>query len=727
MRIPALIQLSVLLPVLSLAQSTNVSTVLYNNVKKADLFYDHFAYRNALEIYLHVNEKNNQNFRVRERIADCYFKLHDPVSAESWFSALAKEEALSTEGKFEYAEALSMNGRYEESKFWFSQYLKDKPSDSLAIDKLQFLNDLKFYTDKEGRFLIAPINNINTIHSDYGAHLFRRGIVFASSRDADQMIKHKPADGVNEDESLLNLFYAIPEIKEGGNEPKHFHQNRLKTAFHEGPMTFYDNYKKGAFTQSNVDNSKSVTDENGQVHLQIYFAEVGSLGELKNITPFEHNHDGYSNAHPSFSSDGKTMYFSSTRNMLYGASDIFYSEWENGHWTTPASVGKKINTREDESFPFLANDSTLFFSSNGHGTLGGLDMYVSYKRKGEFTRPINLGYPANTRYDDFSFVSDSTGRVGYIASNRPGGKGLDDIYQFVSNFYTLIGTVRELSTEQPVLPNTFIRVVNGNGDVMDTVTSNENGIFRLDLPFDQDYIITGKKEGYENLEGLKFSTKGKPYGVDSIMLPMWKHNLFAKGKIFNNESQSTLKGATVRLKNLTDGTQDSVVVDETGEYSFLTVPNHQYEIEVHKDGFIPSGFKLNTKDLYEGNLLNDIVLEEVYIEKDVILFDFNESVIKDEAKKQLIRIVRTLRKFPATTLNIGAHADSRGTVENNLTLSKRRADATVDYFISHGISKKRITAIGFGEELILNRCSDGVECPEEEHSMNRRAEIKIQK
>src|SRR5687768_11210587 len=111
MRIPAFIQLSILLPILSFAQSTNVSTVLYSNVKKADLFYDHFAYRNALEIYLHVNEKNNQNFRVRERIADCYFKLHDPLSAESWFGALAKEEAISIEGKFEYAEALSMNGR----------------------------------------------------------------------------------------------------------------------------------------------------------------------------------------------------------------------------------------------------------------------------------------------------------------------------------------------------------------------------------------------------------------------------------------------------------------------------------------------------------------------------------------------------------------------------------------------------------------------------------------
>ena len=728
MKHSALLFLILLISSQCLSQSTNISTFFYNNVKKADHFYDHFAYRNALEIYLHINEKDKSNLYVRERIADCYFRLHDPVSSEMWFNDLIQEENLKTGLKLEYARVLSMNGRYDQSKYWFQQYLMENPKDSMAIEKLQFLNDMKLFSQKEDRFIVSGVNNINTSHSDYGAHYFHKGIVFASSKDEDKMIKHKPADAVHPDESLLNLYYAVPELEGEGKEPQHFHETHLKTAFHEGPMAFYDNYSRGAFTQSNIDNGKGVRDITGQVTLQIYFRRhVAHLGYLQNIRPFEHNYSGFSNAHPTFSEDGKQMYFSSTRNAGYGGSDIYYSEFVDEHWTYPVNVGPHLNTRDDESFPFLINDSTLYFSSNGHGSFGGLDIYVCYKNNGKFSRPVNIGPPANTRFDDFSFTADSTGRVGFLASNRPGGAGLDDIYHFVAKYYALVGTVRELSTEQPIIPNTLITVRNGNGDVIDTVTTNESGMFRLDLPFDQDFIITGEKEGYETLEGLEFSTKGKPFGVDSIMLPLWKHRLYAKGKIYDSETEKPLKDATVFLKNNTNGKIDSMKVGDDGGYSFLTIPNRSYEIIVKKDGYIPGGFKLNTKDIYEGELLNDVVLEPVYLEKDIVSFDYNEWAITADAQKQLSKLLRALRRQPSTTLFVGAHADARGSNEYNLELSEKRADAVVQYMVRHGISRRRIEAVGFGEELILNRCSNGVECPDEEHSRNRRAEIKVQK
>jgi outer membrane protein OmpA-like peptidoglycan-associated protein len=171
---------------------------------------------------------------------------------------------------------------------------------------------------------------------------------------------------------------------------------------------------------------------------------------------------------------------------------------------------------------------------------------------------------------------------------------------------------------------------------------------------------------------------------------------------------------------------DSMIVDEKGEYNFLVRPNKQYELIASKPGFISTGFKLDSKNLYEGDLLNDVVLEEVYIEKEVVLFDYNKSTVSEQSMAQMKRVVRTLKRDPSATLNIGAHADSRGSNETNKRISERRAAAAVDYFVKQGISRKRIEAVGFGEELILNRCSDGVICPEEEHSMNRRAEIKVQ-
>jgi outer membrane protein OmpA-like peptidoglycan-associated protein len=708
------------------SQSTNMSTFFHKNVKKADYFFDHFAYRNALELYLHKFEKDSGNYHVRERIAMCYFKLHDPASAELWYSSLAKEPDIHPEAKFEYAEALSMNGKYHESLVWFREYLRDRPNDKIASEKLNFLSSISRYTENELRFIITP-TDFNSDRSEYGAHFFHDGVVFASSRDLDLLIKHKPSDGISDDESLLNLYFARRRYTGDWDTFVPFHNDKLRTRFHEGPMAFYDNYRKGAFTQSNVQNGKPVYDANGKINLRIYFAEIAHLGSFEHVAPFDYNHDGYSNAHPSFTPDGKTMYFSSTMPTGHGESDLYYSELVNGRWQQPVNVGDAVNTREDESYPFIANDTTLYFSSNGHGTFGGLDIYVTYKRNGQFSKPINLGAPMNTRFDDFSLVCDSLGRSGFIASNREGGKGHDDIYSYVANFYFLAGEVRELSAEQDRLSNAKILAYNQNGDLIDSTTSDNNGHFTLDLPYDQDFIIRGEKDGFETLEDLAFSTRGKPFGIDSLMLPLWRQRLFAKGRIFSNETQSILPGVSVVLKNLTDGTSDSLHVDENGEYEFLVRPEKKYAIEASKQGYIPNGFNLDTKGILQGDLLNDIVLEEVYIEKELVLFEYDQDDIREDSWKLLNRIVRTLNKFPRATVNIAAHADARGTQEYNNILSKDRATAAQKYLISKGINPKRIQATWFGEELVLNKCSDGVDCAEEEHSQNRRAELKVQR
>jgi outer membrane protein OmpA-like peptidoglycan-associated protein len=714
-----------LLPFLGMAQSTNITTAFHGSVKKADKYYDQFAYRNALNIYLHANDRDPKNIHVRERIADCYFKLHDPVNAEKWFKDLMNEPDIHPEPKFEYAEALSMNGKYAESKFWFEEYLKDRPADQLALEKVAFLNKIHLFKEDSLRFVLA-LAPFNSIHSDYGAHYFHEGIVFASSRDVDAFIKHKPFDAVDEDESSLNLFYVERKVTGDWGNVVHFHNEHIKTFLHEGPIAFYLNDTKGAFTRTNMKNGKAVYDASGRANLNIYFADVKELGDFSNITPFEHNSDAYSVAHPTLSNDGKTMYFSSTSPAGFGDSDIYVTTFENGKWSEPVNLGPNINTREDESFPFLANDSTLYFSSNGHGTLGGLDILVSYKKNGQFTKARNFGGPLNTRFDDFSFVTDSTGRVGFIASNRPGGAGLDDIYLFIANYYFLAGDVRELGRKTG-LADAVVSVYDADGNLVESTVTDSDGSFRLYLPYDQNVTIKAEHEGYELLDDQVFSTVGKPFGVDSLELSLWKKNMFAKGRVFSNETESILPGATVILLNQTDNRADTLVVDEKGEYNFLVRPDKNYRIEASKEGFVTKGFDLNTKKLFEGDLKNDIVLEEEFLAKEVIYFAFDRSVIQSEYRKNLDAILKVLKDNPKASLSITAHADSRGTHKYNKALSERRAAATVNYFTSKGINRKRIESTAFGEELLLNTCSDGVECPEEEHAKNRRSEIKVQR
>jgi outer membrane protein OmpA-like peptidoglycan-associated protein len=721
-----------LLPVLlilflnSFSQSTNISTFFHKNVKKADHFFEHYAYRNALEIYLHQFERDSADYHVRERIAMCYFKLHDPVRAELWYKALAQEPDIHPAAKFEYAEALSMNGKYDESLHWFNVYLQDVPDDRIALDKVEFLKHIEDYLVNDERFLISAFG-LNSDHAEYGAHFFHDGVVFASSRDNDLFIKHKPFDALSPDEALLNLYFGRLNVAGEWTDLSPFHTEKLKTYYHEGPMAFYDNYKRGAFTQSNIQDGKPVYDADGKVNLRIYFAEVAHLGFFEHVAPFEHNNDEYSNAHPSFSPDGSIMYFSSTMPSGHGDSDIYYSVRQEKGWSEPVNLGPTINTREDESFPFIANDTTLYFSSNGHGTLGGLDMYVCYKRNGGFSKPVNLGSPMNTRFDDFSLVCDSLGRLGYIASNREGGAGQDDIYAYAARHYMLAGEVRELAGQQEKIPFAKVLAFNQNGDLMDSTSSDRDGYFHMDLPFDQDYKIRGEKEGFETLGDLDFSTHGKPFGVDSLTLPLWRQNLFAKGKIYSNETQQILPGAKVVFRDIANNTSETTIINETGEYRFMLKPGKKYRLDGSKEGFIDQGFDLDTKGILEGELVNDVMLEEIYIEKEVVMFGYDNATLLPEFDDNLYSLLRTLKKYPKATLSIGAHSDSRGREAYNTALSKKRAIATQQYFLKNGIAASRIEMKWFGEELILNNCSDGVECPEEEHSKNRRAELKVQK
>lgn len=715
-----------LLPILAFSQSTNITTAFHGNVKKADLYYNHFAYRNALTLYQHALDRDPTSVYIRERIAMCYFKLHDPESAEFWYASIIKEDNIHAGAKFEFAEALSMNGKYDASKHWFEEYLKEHSTDRMALEKVAFLNNLDFYVSDTLRFIVTSMP-FNSTHSDYGAHYFHEGLVFASSRDTDYFLKHKAFDGVDIDESLLNMYYVKGKVKGDHGLVVPLHAEHIKSYLHEGPMAFYRNDTRAVFTRTNIDNGKPVYDENKRANLQIFFADVDKLGSMSNIVPYEHNKVDYSLAHPTVSPDGSIMYFSSTAPQGLGGSDIYFSQLVNGKWTQPENVGPGINTRGDESFPFLANDSTLYFSSNGHGTLGGLDILVSNREKGKFVKGVNFGGPLNSRYDDFSLVTDSTGRVGYLASNRPGGMGLDDVYHYLASNYFLTGTLLTYGEMgDPIEGATVYAIDTKTGNILDSDITDDDGGYGLSLPFDKDYKIVVKKEGYDMLNDAYFSTQGSPMGQDSLNVSLWKRDLNAKGRIYSNETQQPLPGVTVKLFNQTDHTEDVIELNDQSVYTIPLRPNKKYRFEFSKPDYITAELTLNTEGQVRGDILNDMVLEQESIDNTLIYFDYDKSIIKEEAISRTERLLSTLKKFPKSTLNIGAHADSRGSIDYNQRLSNDRARSTVNYFVSQGISRKRITSKGFGEKLLINRCSDEFTCEEVEHTQNRRAEIKVQ-
>ncbi|HTH56846.1 MAG TPA: OmpA family protein [Cyclobacteriaceae bacterium] len=710
----------------SFGQSTNISTFLLDNRKKADQLFALKAYRNALTVYQRMVEKNQSTLYAKQQIAECYLNLNDIPSAEKTLESIIKEPGIDDNTKYKYAQVLCVTKRYDEA-LDVLESLNKKKIDSLTIERqIAFLKDRKSYMRDERLFTIEQAKSLNTSHSDFGATYYNNEVVFASSRDYDLFVKRKSISAPTPEESLTHLYSASVDNDGNFGEVKHFVKEDLRTTLHDGPVTFYKNGRKAAITSNNL-KGKNLTGLTKSTNVKLFLADVGPGGFSK-ITPFDFNSEDYSVGHATFTKRGNRIYFAANFEGGFGGSDIYYSDFVDNEWSKFINAGSSVNTAGDELYPFFVNDSTFYFASNGHGGFGGLDLFSSKIKRGKIAVVRNLGFPVNTSFDDFSLSTDSIGRRGFLSSNRMYGAGSDDIYSFLAHYIFLEGYARNFDSLDQFIPNTLITMKDESGRVIDSVRSDIHGKFELKLPFDKNLTLTATKPGYTTLSDVGVSTIGYPFSIDSLSIPLRRQKeIIAKGKIYSNETEAPLPNAVLLLKDLDTNRTDTVVLGNNGEYMFRVLPDHKYRIEATKDGFIPNGFNLNTENINKKELLNDIVVEEAYVEKTVTYFDYDKYEVKPEWKRDLNKILRTLKRYPETTLHVGAHADSRGSKEYNQGLSERRANAVVDYFVGNGVDKARITAVGFGEELILNRCSDGVVCPEEEHSKNRRAELKVQR
>lgn len=709
----------------SAAQSTNISNLFQSNFRKAELMYNQQGYRNAIDLYRIVLDRDPGNRLAKAKVADCYYRMGRYEEARKWYKQLTEEANPNHEDYYQLGQVFSILEKYDSAKHFFEQYAKLNGTDKRASLKIDFINNLGFYRrDSISYSITRPW--YNSEEADFSPQHFGEGIVFVSSRDRDLFIKRKSLSGISETEGLLNAFYAGPSFnrtKSMNEQVTLFYSRALNSPYHDGPVTFYDEGKKIAFTRNILQNGKLARDDQGRVNLELYFATLGARRTITNIERYPFSNLSYSIAHPWVSNDGTVLYFSSNMPGGFGGADLYVSYYKDNKWTKPENLGEVINTAGDEYSPYLWKEELLFFSSNGFGGFGGLDNFVSRKTPGKFTPAQNLGYPINTSKDDFGLIVDPSGKEGLFASSRKDGN--DDIYAFAKRKITLAGHVKEHNSQLPV-PRATITIRDGQNQVIHKLISDEFGNFLVELDAEKQYSLLPEKDGYTALEEQHFSRQKASIVVDTLSVSIWKNELFAKGVVYSNEEQTTLLNAIVYLRNVSTGKMDSVVTATTGAYSFMVLPNNSYRITARHSGYLENGFNLNTHSLFTGTLLNDILLEEKYLEKLTVLFDFNKWELRPEFITDVHKVIRSLNRFKNASVHIGAHADSQGSREYNKKLSDKRAEAVLAYLKSKNIDVSRIQAFGFGEELILNVCSDGVECSNEEHSQNRRAEIKVQ-
>ena len=616
---------------------------------KADKLYAANNVKQASEIYLKLVQANKSKLKNLERLASCYAKMNNYVEAENYYAQLVDLPESTPRNLVPYGEALKSNAHYAHAKEVFINYLA-KTGDSASVDKkIMGCDSAIIWMGSPTSHKIFNQNLINTNNSEFGVCRDKKQVYYvgeqAPAKKPNQLLV-KP---------YLSIYNAEVDkdetLKKATLNTSIYNKNQYNT----GPI-FSNKAGNKLYVTSTYDGSKGETFVENNVKLKTKNLELmifeKSGGKWKE-TPFIHNNiKNYSVGHAALSADEQTLYFVSDMIGGFGGTDIWYSQLQaDGAWSKPMNAGGVINSTGNEMFPSMASTDTLYFASNGHVSMGGLDIFRTSGTQNNWNVPVNLKYPVNSPGDDFSFTTQKSGvdtTIGYFSSNRIGGMGSDDIYSFSNVIirppvFCVQGKILKKPTQIPLLETTISLYADGV-KIVDNLKPNKDGSYSIDLKPNTDYAVLAKKERFKS---------------DSVLI--------------------STKGLTV---------------------------SKNFSVDLSLDSLFQIGKVISLSNIY---------------------YDFDRDSIRLDASQVLDGMVRTMLDNPSIEIELRSHTDSRGDDDYNHDLSQRRASAAVNYIVSRGIDSKRISAKGYGETQLINKCKNDKICTDEEHQANRRTDFKILK
>ena len=453
-------------------------------LKKADDNFNKFYFDKALSQYIKLEDKGISKYYVTRRIADCYRLLNMPVLATEWYEKAVQYPDVEAETYYLLGLSLRILKRYEESERFMSRYYSITKTQSVQ-NGLSLENYLTFIRSDSLRAEITNLG-INTNYSEFGPVVWQEELIFTSNRPKDERVRLKDS---RNNLPFSSLFSAPISHLQNNRKTVRF-QPQLDTKYNDGPICFtYDNTM--AYITHNT-----APDQTGKSDLDIKAIRIlnGKFDKAYASLPLKLK--GYSIMHPTVSPNGDRLYFVSNMPGGYGGMDIYYSEIRGGFLSQPINLGPTINTPGNEVFPHISTDGKLYFASNGHPGLGGLDIFVALPIGNSFSSPFNLGPGINSSHDDFSIFVEEDGQSGYFASNRPGGKGDDDIYSFRMirplKFTMINATIINKTTSLPE-QNVLVTVTKRDGTLVASLECDTEGNFNIQLVRDETYKISFRK------------------------------------------------------------------------------------------------------------------------------------------------------------------------------------------------------------------------------------------
>ena len=483
---------------------------------KADKQYDKYAYVDAIKTYERIYQKGYKTPDLLEKLGNAYYFKADLENAAKWYGELfGMTQDVDPEYYYRYAQSLKAIKDYKKADEMMAKFSEKNGNDlraKLAASQKDYLAVIK---KNSGRYTIENAG-INSSKSDYGSAFYNNKVVFTSARDTGGVGKRKQGwTG----ESFTNLYAADMGAEGALSAPQRF-GNKLNSKFNEATPVFTKDGKTVYFTRNNYLTKKG-KDKEGTTLLKIYKATLEG-DTWSNITELPFNSDDYNVAHPALSPDEKTLYFASNMPGTHGQSDLFkVAINSDGSFGKPENLGTVINTEGRETFPFITKENELYFASDGHPGLGGLDVFVSKAEKdGSYKDVFNVGEPLNSSYDDFSFLINNATHIGYFTSNRPNGEGNDDIYKFKETKkleYTceqlLTGVVTDQQTGAPIA-NARVTLADQDHKTLKQMQTDADGKFDFGIVgCELKYYITTERPEYNTVETPTITAKesGKTY------------------------------------------------------------------------------------------------------------------------------------------------------------------------------------------------------------------------
>ena len=488
-----------------------------NDTKKADKHFNKYEFVEAAEDYLKLATNGKGDTYVYSQLAESYYNVFNTVEAEKWY-AKALETSSDPEMVYNYSQMLKANGDYEESNVQLAKFSSMRPADNRAIAFRENPNYLPKILEKGKKFNIQGLA-INSEVSDFGGNLQNGKLYITSARSGK-----RKTYGWNE-EPFLDIYTAIAN-EDGSFQMPSIIEDNINTKYHEGTVSFSPDgntmyFSRESFYEKVYERDPSTKYKISVLHL---YKSINQEGQWSEAEPLSVNGDNYSVKNPSVSADGSTLYFASDKADGYGNFDIYSAAIdENGSVGEATNLGQKLNTEGQEMFPFISANNTLYFSSNGHLGLGGLDVFFA-KIVDEKVGPVrNIGIPVNGNADDFAFSINEETEEGFVSSNREGGMGSDDIYaikklQPICDVLMTV-TVRDSKTGL-ILDGASVSIQDAEGNIFGTKTSNAEGIVEYIIECDVDTKLVGSKIDYESGSTVVSGTSEEMVSAELLLTPI---------------------------------------------------------------------------------------------------------------------------------------------------------------------------------------------------------------